>query len=106
MPDFAKIDVEGYELSVLEGSRNILQTALPVLFVEIARSLKNIGRNYENKNYDRTFEFLSQLGYKAYCLNGNQLAEFLNDNRTEGVRMFLFIHPQKHKFEEVNLRRS
>jgi FkbM family methyltransferase len=33
--DFIKIDVEGYELKVLQGSENILNTQKPVLFIEL-----------------------------------------------------------------------
>ena len=45
MPTFLKIDVEGYEYQVLEGSRSILATT-PAVFVEVhTLTLPRYGKN-------------------------------------------------------------
>lgn len=96
LPDFIKIDVEGFELEVLKGGERIIKGALPVIFVEIAYSLKNLGRNFVNENYNQTMDFLNRLGYKILCLDDDKLIELGNTYKTEGVRMFLCLHPEKH----------
>ncbi len=91
-PDFVKIDVEGHELPVLKGARETLRSTLPVLFVEILRSFAG----GDNPNYLDTFNFLSELGYQPYYLEKGKLVAFNPSDGPEGVKMFLFLHPQKH----------
>ena len=48
MPTFIKIDVEGYEYQILEGSRNILSTT-PAVFVEVhTLGLPRYGKRFED----------------------------------------------------------
>jgi FkbM family methyltransferase len=51
VPDFIKIDVEGHELSVLEGARQTLQKYHPILMMEVTAHAEEIGK------------LLSDLGY-------------------------------------------
>lgn len=56
--DFIKIDVEGYESSVLKGGRGIINQYKPILLVEIEIR--------HNPNYQVTFRMLNEWGYKCY----------------------------------------
>ena len=96
LPDFIKIDVEGYEYEVLQGGLDTIKKSLPILFIEIAYSLKNLNRNFVNKNYEDTFKLLSSLGYQAYLLDNNSIKPYLSENKKDGVNMYLFLH-NKHK---------
>ncbi len=95
-PDFIKIDTEGYELEVLKGANTTLKDTSPILFVEIAYSMKNLGRNYINNKFQETFEYLIDKGYKAYILAGSKVKEFSINERPDGVNMYLFLNPAKH----------
>lgn len=91
-PDFIKIDVEGYEYEVLEGSLDAIKKSLPILFVEIAYSLKKLHRKFINENYQKTFILLNTYGYEAYHLEGGALKKFVWKNYPDGVHMYLFLH--------------
>lgn len=57
--NFIKIDVEGYEVKVLEGSRKTIEESRPVMLVEVNRAaLERAGTSAE-----RLFEVLAELGY-------------------------------------------
>jgi len=51
--DFIKMDVEGFEYKVLQGSKSLLLKYKPILWVEIFEC-----------NYPKVSELLSELGYK------------------------------------------
>ena len=58
---FVKIDVEGHELSVLEGARNIIDDDSPAFLIEIELD------NYDNyDNFYRVFSIMFDHGYKCY----------------------------------------
>lgn len=56
--DLMKIDVEGYELAVLEGSEKLLRNNLPLIICEIEAR--------HNPHYREVFKFLRGLGYESY----------------------------------------
>lgn len=59
--DFIKIDVEGYNIPVIEGMKNLLENNNPVLHIEIANDEK----------YNKKFEqLISSLGYRQYSHYG------------------------------------
>jgi FkbM family methyltransferase len=95
-PDFIKIDVEGHEYRVLQGAQDTINLTKPVLFVEVAYTLKKAGRNFVHKNYDDIFMIMKNSGYKVYILRNAILEEFTADNKEDGVFMFLFLHQEKH----------
>jgi len=57
--NFIKIDVEGYEVKVLQGARKTIEESRPVMLVEVNRhALERAGTSAE-----RLFEVLAELGY-------------------------------------------
>lgn len=57
--DFIKIDIEGYEVKMLEGARETIEASRPVMLVEVNRgALERAGTSAE-----RLFEVLAELGY-------------------------------------------
>jgi|HubBroStandDraft_5_1064220.scaffolds.fasta_scaffold223893_1 FkbM family methyltransferase len=62
--DWIKIDVDGNELSVLQGASTVLDTMHPCLFMELAPSC------YEDspENFDELIELLLRHGYAFYSI--------------------------------------
>ena len=60
--DFIKIDVEGFEYSVLSGGREVIQTSKPVLFIEVDDN--NLRGN--NKSAKMLVELLISFGYREF----------------------------------------
>ncbi len=60
-PDFIKIDVEGFELHVLKGMRNILKSSEPTLWIEV-----------DTENGKNVYEFLKNMGYYPIEMNLEQ----------------------------------
>lgn len=69
-----KIDVEGHELSVLQGATQIISEGNPVLIVEISYQ--------HNSKWENVFEFLAKFEYCAYKLNkkSKKLVRFYSEN--------------------------
>jgi FkbM family methyltransferase len=63
--DFIKMDIEGSELSVLEGARRTLERQKPPMLVEAE---KHCGESSV-----RIFDFLEGLGYAPYYFRDNKL---------------------------------
>lgn len=64
--DFIKIDVEGFEIQVLEGAKETLQTFRPILIFEY--SLENI--QAQNGDIESTLNFLLKLEYRIQTKEG------------------------------------
>ena len=77
-PEIIKIDVEGYELAVLEGAKSILQKTSPTIFLSVhPKHLRALGRTT-----DELESFLDEAGYLLTDINGNparplQLDEYI-----------------------------
>ena len=61
LPDFIKIDVEGYELQVLEGCKQIIEQQCPVVYYEA----------HESKDLKEIYELLSPERYRFYWAQVN-----------------------------------
>lgn len=98
IPDFVKIDVEGNEYDVILWGLSLFEEAKPVLYVEIAKDLKNIWRDFINKNFDDIFISLQNIGYTSFCVSDDykSVSKFLPWQENSGVHMYLFLHPIKH----------
>ena len=65
---FIKIDVEGHEQKVLEGSVKILEDSQPNLLIEIEKRHRNL-------NPDYTISFLREIGYQCFVFDEDKLIE-------------------------------
>ena len=79
-PDFIKVDVEGFESEVLDGSRRILSTVKPILMVEMTRQVEEV------------FDLLLDHGYLGFDPE-------LNPIRTgsEARLNMFFLHTEAHR---------
>jgi len=63
-----KIDVEGADLNVLDGAKNIIKKSEPFIIIEFS---KYIFKN-EKFNYDYLSNFLKINDYQVYSKNGHK----------------------------------
>jgi FkbM family methyltransferase len=91
LPHFIKIDVEGFELEVLQGSQKTLAEALPILFIEVANTLKRADGDFVNKSANQVFDLLTGLGYNAYIVKG-KIEPTTAVSSDSGVYMYLFLN--------------
>lgn len=97
LPSFMKIDVEGHEWAVLEGSKATITEAKPVIFVELCTTLRNIGRSYTNPHYVQTIQLLTDADYVIYYLKPDRQLEVWNHSKTiDQAGMFLCLHKTNH----------
>ena len=85
-----KIDVEGYELAVLEGAAETIKAHRPVLLIEIEFR--------HGSDVERVFEFLTARGYKAAALLNGVLtpveAKGLANLQTDDLLRVKEAHPR------------
>lgn len=60
--DFIKMDIQGAEIELLEGARQIIQLCHPIIFTEAADNLLSI---------TQLFQILADLGYEVYLIHSN-----------------------------------
>ena len=77
-------------------AQGAIQQSVPVFFIEIASSLKKLGKDYTNNDCAGTFYFLKKMGYRPYALSGSKLLEVKDTDALEPIRMYLFLHENKH----------
>ena len=92
-PHFIKIDVEGFELEVLNGSKKTIINTLPILFIEIASSLKTTHGMFISNTATGVFDLLTSLGYNAYIVK-ETTEPVTSVSQTEGAYMYLFLNKQ------------
>jgi FkbM family methyltransferase len=79
-PSMIKIDVEGFESSVLSGLRQTLRLHHPTVMIE-----------YNPLSYDACWEIVRELGYETFRFDHNR-RQFVSF-RDEKVLNVFFIHP-------------
>ena len=86
--DFIKIDVEGFELPVLQGARRTLETTRPRLFLEMH------GADAEDKRrrVDAIVAFLWEAGYRD-ILHVESRTRITPDNSPVAARGHLYVQP-------------
>jgi FkbM family methyltransferase len=80
---FIKIDVEGHEKEVINGSKNIIKKYKPNLLVEIEE------RHNKKKVID-TIDYINKLGYMSFFLHENELVETKNLKTFNNINNFIF----------------
>ena len=72
--DFIKIDVEGYELNVIQGAKNLIKRDKPIILIEL--ELRILG----NKKIKRIFNFFNKLNYNVYYTDNGKNFKSTNFN--------------------------
>jgi hypothetical protein len=98
-PTLVKIDVEGYELQVLEGSQSVLKRHRPVIVLEVIAS--HLRRH--SASYPEIYRRLRVLGYVVYDLTPRGLRPSVLDRPTANV---LALCPAVMSHNEVEARLS
>lgn len=74
-PEIIKIDVEGGEIGVLEGARDILRKNLPTIFLSVhPAELSLLGFDDDDLS-----DLISELGYAIHDVDGNPVSGFRLD---------------------------
>ncbi len=97
-PDFLKIDIEWYEYFMLKWWLETIAESHPIVYVEIAKDLSNIGRSYTNKNYTAIFDLMRGLWYSSYILKSKGEVEYFDPDSevSHWVNMYIFLHLEEH----------
>lgn len=61
-----KIDVEGFELQVLQGAQRTIETDQPILIIEISKERDGVDQTQE------IWDFVTNRGYKIFKLKGSK----------------------------------
>jgi FkbM family methyltransferase len=100
--DFIKIDVEGMELQVLRGCRNLLSRFLPVLYVEIntaglERQEFSVGQ-LETDLRELGYHFFRNAGLRNSSTDSYSIAKL--EHLCEGGEFFdlLAVHPKSDRY--------
>ena len=75
---FIKIDVEGHEQFILEGAVNTIKKHKPNLLIEIEKK-------HRSDSIEKTFSYLSNLGYKAYSFKKRKLNLLMDLNNPNNI---------------------
>lgn len=92
-PNLLKIDVEGAELFVLKGARQIISNSHPIIFCEMLRkwSLKF------NYHPNQIIEFLRDLDYSCFSLQKDKLVSFVAMTDSTKETNFIFLNQKHHR---------
>jgi len=91
--DLIKIDVEGGELSVLEGGYNFLKKYKPMIFIEILRKWSAVF----NYNANEIIKILSKIGYDCYAYKDHNKMENVKQITESTIQTnFIFICKEVH----------
>jgi len=95
--DLVKIDVEGFELNVIDGAKELISQNRPTIMAELLRKwMKPFGHSpqmFLNK--------LENLGYRCFAINENDLTELDQIDEETVQTNFVFVHNDRQ--EHLNL---
>lgn len=91
-PDFIKCDVEGAELLVFKGARNLLTNKKPVVFTEM---LRKWAKKFDYHPND-IIRYFSDLGYLCFVIRDEKLMSFncVEDDTLD--TNYIFLHSENH----------
>ena len=91
--DFIKCDVEGAELSVIQGGLESIRKFLPIIYIELYHGW------CEKFDYrpDDVMELLKNCGYECFEIHKKSLKRIKNIVSTSKNCNFFFLNKQKHK---------
>ncbi len=107
-PDLIKIDVEGHELSVLQGGQNYIANYHPTLIIEIEQ------RHHSSINIETVFESFKNKGYACYYYSKKQSRLFSYDDKSyltnsaeyfgkiDYINNYIFIHKDNQKIKSID----
>jgi FkbM family methyltransferase len=88
--DIMKIDVEGYEMSVIEGAMDVIGTLRPTIVIELLRKwMKPFGYSPQD-----VLQLLSDLGYVCFEIGNDNLSKIQIINKSTLGNNFVFVHSQ------------
>ena len=95
IPDFIKIDVEGYQLEVLRGGEHCLRTHAPLLMAE----LKDVGET-NRAIFGEIEDYVAELGYQLYEVKKHSIrrCEKLSDTAR---RNFFLVKEHSRAFSKI-----
>lgn len=84
-PDFVKLDAEGYEFTILNGMKYLLEEIRPLITLEVA------GDEGWSDNCKKSIQFLLDKKYKPFemALNGNISPHNIKENYTYDNLLFI-----------------
>lgn len=94
MPDFIKIDVEGFEHDVLIGGTNTISKQKPIIFIEIADQIKS--RTYTNNMFSKTLDWLFDQGYSIWECTNNHMKPIERGFKNGSIAMYLCMQKGSH----------
>lgn len=96
--DFVKLDVDGYEHTVLRGFRRSLERFRPIILMELAPFVYN---DRPAKDFPEFISFISDLGYVlTQASSGRQISldpEVLRREIAPGAAMNCLLHPAEKR---------
>lgn len=101
MPEFIKIDIEGYELPALQGAKQLLATSHPTLYIE----MRGETTNEKRRNAKAVLEFLAERGYRS--ISHVETGQAVGPGNSEVVQRRVTCTPGKndlHKKLDSSLR--
>jgi FkbM family methyltransferase len=90
--DVIKCDVEGAELSVLQGALETIKRDRPIILMEI---LRKWSRKF-HYNPNNILNLLYSIGYKCYAINQKAVKKFTEMNGNTKETNFIFLHEVNH----------
>lgn len=95
VPDFIKIDVEGYQLEVLRGGEHCLKTHAPLLMAE----LKDVGET-NRALFAEIENYVADLGYQLYEIKKYSIRRCQKLSDTP-KRNFFLVNAQSRAFSRI-----
>ena len=95
VPDFIKIDVEGYQLEVLRGGEYCLKTHAPLLMAE----LKDVGET-NRADFREIEQYVAELGYSLYEIRKHSLKRCARISDTK-KRNFFLVNEDSPTFRRI-----